>query len=148
MDSFWVLACRKSLYLSTSLCKHTKISLLLDSQTDLGRLVRIVSSVVEIPQSILIFGHHFLNKNLDSDPDDADFIAGEKLSPGEKAKIVHFVIDQNHFQLGKKFCKTNHLKKPCHSGRSYTINHIIQKYYQKTYPEFCEKWVKSLRIAL
>ena len=77
------------------------------------------------------------------DPDEfaGEVVAGEKLTPGEKAKIVHHVLEENQFQLGKKYCKTNHLKKPCHSGRSYTINHLIQQYYQKTYPEFCQKWV-------
>ena len=107
--------------------------------------MRVVSSVVEIRQSILIFLVPFSEKkNLDSDPDDADVTAGEKLSPGEKAKIVHFVIEEYNLQKGKNHCKTNHLKTPCHSGGKLNIIHFIQMYYQKTYPEFCQKWVRAM----
>ena len=77
------------------------------------------------------------------DPDefaDVDQVAGEDLSPGEKAKLVHFVIEQNNFQLGKTFCRVRHVKKACRLDKRFTINEIVQKYYRKNYPDFCRKY--------
>ena len=34
----------------------------------------------------------------------------------------------------------NHKRNPCHSGRSLTINQLIQAYYKETYPDFCRKY--------
>ena len=51
-----------------------------------------------------------------------------------------FVLEQNQLQIGKKHCKINHKKNPCHSGGHITRNQLIEAFYKENFPEFCRKW--------